>query len=1208
MKRGAIAFLLILTFVFQGTTAVLAGTTGEISGIVVDASTNKPIAGVPVTASSASQVATTRTDQYGRFAFISLAPDTYTVTAAKTDSHDSGNVSAVTVQADQQITVSIPTSQTLQTIGRTTSKAQGALVKPGTIVDVYSVSAVTQDKASTLGGGGTLNSAWSALSSVPGVYVMPGQMGYIGAGASLSIRGGDYDQIGYEFDGVPVNRSFDDYPSGTLSSLGQQELQVYTGSNPTNSQASGLSGYINQVIRTGTAPAYKTLTLASGFPTYYGKLAFETGGANPSRTFSYYLGLGAYNQDFRYFDQFNGASLNQNYGVPLIGCGFVAVPTATTCIGPGGVDYSNGGATQAFALGPAQLAATHETQVRDTVFNTHFGIPKSDGTKDDVQVLLDIDHLRTTAYTSPNDIGTPAFLNDALSEFGTPFYFDGYQYAGKIGSVIDPTTAPGLVTPYLYPQSPVGRPFFGALDPAAEGGQANDQNIFKLQYQHNFGTNAFLRVYGYTYYSDWLMTDPTAAYSEYNLGTFGAFSPDYELSSHSRGASVEFSDQLNSQHLLTIVGNYVTANTIRDNNTEWLNGAYGPNSVNARTAMGVVVNAADPTAGYCFTSTGVATTCAYSGIPMGVPVPEYLTLQQAMAGNIPALPGACPLAGVASTTCEYLTVGNGEYATYNTVVPRFGAGSISDDWKPTDKLDINLSLREDQFQFVTSSQNDNAARQLYYNAFNMDNCFTFASVAVTQRPGGPNSACPAGTYAANVINQNGGTTTYDVIQPRAGLTYSLNPTTVLRASYGRYTQAPNSAFEQYDSLQSNQPYLLYNTYGFQAFGFNSSLHNVGPEISNNYDVSLEKSFGSDWSFKLTPFYRSTQDQIQQFFLSFISSFVSGLNVGEQTSKGFEFELDKGDFSRNGIAAKLSFAYTNSSIRYTDLATGATVLDPINQAIKGYNAYTSYCAANPGSSKCGATQSGVAAQCYAAGAPGSGTTVPAVGGACPAGSIANPYWNLGPQPLIDPSQSFATYDILAGPPGTNGNAYGAPYVSTLLVQYKHNRLAVTPALQLVAGQKYGTPETTLGIAPDLCGGTISGASNRYDVTTCGGSGGYYGNVGGFAIPIPNQETGQFDNLGAFTEPSLMLLHLQASYDVNRRITLVGTFSNLWHACFGGSSVPWKVTGACGYSPNNLYPVGNNYNPGDIIQPIEAHAYNPFFNSLPFNAYVEARIKI
>jgi hypothetical protein len=1211
VKRSVVAAFLIIAFVLQGTTSVLAGTTGTIQGTVTDASTGTPVAGAHVTALSPSQNATAVTDASGRYTFLSLNPDTYTISSAPVGNHDATSVSGVTVQADQTQTVSLRPSRHLTQIGAVTSRAASALVKPGTTADVYSMNAVQQDKASSFGGGGTLNSAWSAITSVPGVYVAPGQNGYIGAGASLSIRGGDYDQIGYEFDGVPVNRSFDNYPSGTLSSLGQQEVQVYTGANPANAEANGLSGYINQVIRTGTAPAYRDLTLAAGGPTFYNKFAFETGGANPSRTFSYYVGLGGYNQDYRYFDQYNGAGLSPLYGTPLDQCAFVAHQSAfPSCNNPiTGEDYSHGGTTNAWALGPTNLGLIHENDTRDTVVNLHFGLPKADGTRDDIQMLLDIDHLSEHAYTSVNDMGGPTYVANAFAGNvgGSPFYIDGYQYAGKPGSVLNPATAPGMVSPYYFPQSPSGRPFQSALPNTTEGGQANDQNIFKLQYQHNFGTNAFLRVYGYTYYSDWMMTDPTAAVTEYLAGTFGAFSPDYELSSHTRGLSAQFSDQISPSNLLTVQGNYTTATSTRDNNTEWYNGLYGPNSVNARTAIGVVVNSAAPTSGYCFSNTGAAVGCGYSHANTATGA-QYVTLQQAMAGANLVLPATCALPGVATTTCEYLTVGNGQYATYNTVAPKFTAGSITDNWKPTDKLSFDIGLRLDQFQFDTSSQNDNAARQLYYNSFNIDNCFTNATNAIVAIT--PGSACPAGTHVPNVIDQNGGTTTYSALQPRIGATYSIDPTTVVRASYGRYTQAPNSAFEQYDSLQANQPYLLYNTYNFQQFGFNSSLHNVGPEISNNFDFSLEKSFGRDLSVKLTPFLRKTQGQIQQFFLSYATSFVSGLNVGRQTSQGLEFEVDKGDFARNGLAAKLSFTYTNSYINYTPLATGGTVLDGLNANIKNYNAYTSFCASNPTDARCagGATQSGASAQCYAAGAPGSGLTVAPVGGACPTGSIANPYWNAPVQSLLNASNNLATYDILPGPPGTNGNAYGAPFVSTLLVQYKKDRFSVTPALEFVGGQKYGTPQTTSGVAPDLCAGGFQGTT-RYDISTCTpGGGDFYGYLPGYNMVVPNQLTGTFDNLGAFTEPNILSLHLQVAYDVSKNVTLVGTFANLYSACFGGTNVPWKVSGACGYSPNNYIPIGNNYNPGQSIQPYVAAPYLPFFNATPFNMYVEARIKV
>ncbi|MDQ6925042.1 MAG: carboxypeptidase-like regulatory domain-containing protein, partial [Candidatus Eremiobacteraeota bacterium] len=213
VRRGIVAVLLLIAFVLQGTTSVLAGTTGSINGSVADPQSNQPISGARVTATSPSQSATATTDASGRFSFVSLAPDTYTVSVPANTARDAVTISGVTVQADATVSVSLLQPSKLKVIGTVTSRAASSLVKPGTTADVYSINAVTQDKAAAIGGGGTLNSAWSAITTVPGVYVAPNQAGYIGAGASLSIRGGDYDQIGYEFDGVPVNRAFDNYPS-----------------------------------------------------------------------------------------------------------------------------------------------------------------------------------------------------------------------------------------------------------------------------------------------------------------------------------------------------------------------------------------------------------------------------------------------------------------------------------------------------------------------------------------------------------------------------------------------------------------------------------------------------------------------------------------------------------------------------------------------------------------------------------------------------------------------------------------------------------------------------------------------------------------------------------------------------------------------------------------------------------------------------------
>ncbi|HEX3368801.1 MAG TPA: carboxypeptidase-like regulatory domain-containing protein, partial [Candidatus Cybelea sp.] len=60
-----------------------AGTTGTLRGRVIDATTRAPLAGVAVSAVAPSQTAQTVSDASGSYSFISLQPDTYTVSASK---------------------------------------------------------------------------------------------------------------------------------------------------------------------------------------------------------------------------------------------------------------------------------------------------------------------------------------------------------------------------------------------------------------------------------------------------------------------------------------------------------------------------------------------------------------------------------------------------------------------------------------------------------------------------------------------------------------------------------------------------------------------------------------------------------------------------------------------------------------------------------------------------------------------------------------------------------------------------------------------------------------------------------------------------------------------------------------------------------------------------------------------------------------------
>ncbi|HTX59545.1 MAG TPA: carboxypeptidase-like regulatory domain-containing protein, partial [Verrucomicrobiae bacterium] len=75
MIRRSLAAL--LTFFLLVPSLARAGTTGGLSGTVVDGQSKAPIAGAKVTVASASQIASETTDASGHFAFVSLEPDEY---------------------------------------------------------------------------------------------------------------------------------------------------------------------------------------------------------------------------------------------------------------------------------------------------------------------------------------------------------------------------------------------------------------------------------------------------------------------------------------------------------------------------------------------------------------------------------------------------------------------------------------------------------------------------------------------------------------------------------------------------------------------------------------------------------------------------------------------------------------------------------------------------------------------------------------------------------------------------------------------------------------------------------------------------------------------------------------------------------------------------------------------------------------------------
>ena len=1196
-----LAAVAALAFLLSFGSFVFAGTTGALTGRVL-LSDGSPVAGAKVTVASPSESASTVTDRQGSFAFISLSPDTYTITVAR-EGIESQQIAGITVTADNTRTITVSTVSAVKTLGTVTSTANSGLVRAGVTADVYSVNAAMQSKVRALGGGGDLDSAYSAIASVPGVVLSPGQNGW---NQAIYIRGGDSYQVGYEFDGIPVLRTYDDYPTTNASTLGQSELQVYTGAAPANSESQGLAGYINQVIKSGSYPGYASADLGIGAPTQYNKINVEAGGATPNRNFSYYVAVGLINQGFRSIDNQNGASLNSTYGSPwdLVPC-----PNNATDINYVGCYFNSAGAGPGgYYLGPYSIATTSQIIDRENVANFHFGLPhRNDAGKDDIQLLYDVSQLYNQFYSSASDWGLP-FLT-ATGNIGNPqqnfYYYGGYIYTGAVGkpldlSNVDPITGiPVNTRRYNFPGQPDAYPG-NPIPIDKRDANSHGQSLIKLQYQKNFSASEYFRIYGYSYYSDWFQNGFDSYYTNY----IGCCSADYELNNHTRGVSATFGDQIDEKHLLTIQGSLMNANDLRMNNHTVGNHSF---------PIAYLVSSANPMNGVCYDGTGGASTpsnpvSCYSGS-----VAQVLA-RDAYNNNVtdPSTLGMC-----GTSACEWLVTDQGFEGGYNHGQPTFTSASITDQYKPGDQWLFNYGLRYDRFSFKGGDTTGGPTRAFFFRAWNLGNCVGLAPGSQPfAKPGDPSQPCPAGSKPATFTNLPGYVQNYSYVEPRIGGTFEINADNVLRANYGLYVESPSTAYEQYDSLEADLP--GYDGPNFYSYGFTTTSHRVAPEQSYNLDFSWEHHFkGTSASFKLTPYLRRTKDQIENFVLEPKTGFISGLNAGHQTADGVEFEISDGDFSHNGFAAQLSYTYTHSYITYDSLANGGTVLDSINLAIGAYNAYTSKCA-GVNTARCGGgvdSSGNTPAACYTQG----GSPDPS----CASGDVANPYWNAPPQPLFDAKSSYLPFDTIPGSFQSGDNSYITPNVASLILNYKHDRFSITPSVQFFSGNYYGAPLETPGIDPaGGCGvlaSAISGdprypygapAGAPYDAVTCNS---VLTSAGGLES-IPNPYTHVFDQPGAFFSPNQLLGSMQLSYDVNARVTADLNFTNLFSTCFGGTSQAWTVSDrrACYYQSSGygiLTPMGNVYDPGSRSQALLKYPYMPGFGTTsPFGAFLDVKIKL
>jgi Carboxypeptidase regulatory-like domain len=1248
-----------------------------------------------VTAVSPSQTTQTTTDANGHFIMLSLAPDTYTVSISK-GGYQPTSFPGEVVFADQTQQTTYTLSKALKTIAHVTSAAAGNLVKSGVGGDIYSVNSTQAAAAAPLGGGGNLNSAYSAMSTVPGLQVNLGGAGWTFNAAY--VRGQEYYNTGFEYDGIPINRAFDNYNASTESSLGLQELQVYTGGGPSSVASSGTSGFVNQVIKTGTYPGYASATLGLGTPSFYHQAQVEIGGATPDRNFSWYAGFSGYNQAFRFLTQDNGAPFltpNNVYSGPTLGntLGYFASPTftgqgvKTSC--PVGVSPTTGIPPQGCWIYYSGTSASPSMITdRENVVNLHFGIPKKNGLRDDVQVLWSGSALNNYSESSLANIGTSAnqfFWDFDNAPYAPPIcgqtitvaawagvtspgcvasksgaylpYADQVVYNLPFGTPIA-KSASNFIAPSIYkaPDTPA-HAYGGGIDPYDNSLQTyeNDTGISKLQYTYALSSAAYLRAYGYTFYSDWLQNAPIfGATSEF---TPSLPSPQYDLMTHSVGGALDFNDQINDQNLVTADYNYTQAGVIRFNNTSAIAGA-------GTTPIGYMGN------GKCYDAhNGAAVPClssSYYDVALKTVV-NPRGVYTGASGSCDTGAGTTPCGWVSSAivgptgfgnpSATWDSLWNGDVTgSLNTVRPRFQNASISDQFRPNDKFMINASLRYDNFTYVMPDV-VGPADAFYADMTANYTCVQAANNQVFTTPLGPGGVPPApaqyvvgdcnagvdamtginnakgwvhpngtkqdGVAAPNFTASSPGSYSIDYWQPRISATFTESPDTVWRVSAGRYAAPPISASVQYLSASGDDRSIWNNT---MNLGFYSPFHPIPGITSAQYDLSYERHItGTDMSMKITPYYTWVNDWQQATFIG--SNFASQVPVGVNRDYGVEFQFSKGDFNREGLSGLFSFTYTNSKIQFQNvpLSTGGVIPNQtiqLNEAIAQYNALT---------------KAGGGSACYRMGLPVSCSAQPIHVDGDEFDVIENPYYNKPAQGLLDPNGWYNPY-VTAIAPNLNGivDSYISPATATLILNYRHKRLTITPSLQFQAGAWYGSPLDNNGYDPRTCefsshhSGIAGAAPHQCDVLSLTAPG--LGPLG--YLYTPNFQTGSFSAIGSYEAPAILTGNMQLSYDVSPKVKLTVTGTSLFRSCFGGTPEPWTAANppapwVCGYGPaggflnSSLY-AGNFYN-GKSIYDAKANSgvvtpwtqsYTPSTSNngaigglvTPWNVFFNAQIKI
>ncbi len=225
----SITFLLSLAInLLLINSAVYGGTTGKISGKVIDKETNEPIVGANVIIEGTYYGAAT--DLEGYFYINNISPGKYTVKISAIGYHKV-TVENVVVRIDLTTNLDASLTSEVITLGEVVVQAAQPLV--------------TKDLTSS-----------SAIVSSDDIKMMPvenlNQVVNLQAGVVAGhFRGGRSNEVAYLIDGIPVNDVYNGSVSVTVENNAIRELEVISGTFNAE-YGSALSGVVNIVTKEGS--------------------------------------------------------------------------------------------------------------------------------------------------------------------------------------------------------------------------------------------------------------------------------------------------------------------------------------------------------------------------------------------------------------------------------------------------------------------------------------------------------------------------------------------------------------------------------------------------------------------------------------------------------------------------------------------------------------------------------------------------------------------------------------------------------------------------------------------------------------------------------------------------------------------------------------------------------------------------------------------